>query len=155
MDMSVSVIIVPVIVTSWPTILPVLTAAAAAMGFSMRREGLNALARKKQEAIPSATVVMENSALSGAEVAAGEMVVTRGDVTLKFSLDGKGHVKVCTEGPGKSKAELEAIGRQAAGRVAQMYAYNQLRAEAANMGFSLVEEQVDEKGAVHIRLRRE
>ncbi len=153
--MSVSVLIVPVIVTSWPTILPVLTAAAAAMGFSARRDGLNAQDRTRRDVVPSATVVMENSALSGAEVAAGEMVVTRGDVTLRFSLDGKGHVKVCTEGRGKSKQELEAIGRQAAGKVAQMYAYHQLRAEAANMGFDLVEEQVDEKGAVHIRLRRQ
>jgi hypothetical protein len=141
--------LIPVVVTNWPTILPVLVAAAGALGFTAGREKVrNVLTNKVSVPVKNGEFVTDGLA-AGASL---EMV--RGDVTLRFFLDRKGQCQVEASGSSMSKAELERLATTAAGKVVQMYAYHKLVTEAKNQGFTTVEEQVDERGAIRIRLRK-
>lgn len=154
--MSVSVVLIPVVAASWPTIVPALTATAAALGYSISKAVGEAGSKASgQHAETSAEVAVKNASVLGEELGAGQsMTMERDGVTLRFTVDGSGRCKVVVSGPGKSKAELAKIGEVAANKVVQMYTYNRLMSQAKSQGFDVVEEQVDEQGALRIRLRR-
>jgi len=149
--MSVTVIIVPVVVSSWPTILPALVAAAGALGFkAARSEG-----KPRADTCATAEVSVRNSSVVGAELTAGqELVVAAGGVTLRFFVDEQRRCRVHVSGSGRSREELEELGQRAADKVVQMFAYHRLVNEARQHGFELVREEVDEQGAIRLRLRR-
>jgi len=154
---------IPVVVTSWPTILPVLRAAAGALGFGRvkkmsstteERGGLG-MSSTAEESAQTASVTVKNGEFVTEGMAEGtSLVVTRGDVRLTFRLDRKGKCQVEAFGAGMSKVELQRLAEKAAGKVVQMYAYHKLVTEAKNQGFVLVEETTDLQGAIRLRLRR-
>lgn len=150
--MSVSVVIVPVVISSWPTIAPVLAAAAGSLGFSLAK------GRKKQQQGPTtnATILdVKNSSIVGEHVAAGEtMVVEKEDVRVVFSVGVDQKCRVMVEGENRSKAELQAIGNQVAQKVVQMYSYHKVMTQVNQDEFEVVDEQVDEQGAIRIKVRR-
>jgi hypothetical protein len=150
-------VIVPMIVSNWPTILPVLTAAAGAMGFSIRKQA-RPLA-KQQAAVAAtactATVEVSHSALAGESRGQAAMEVENKGVQVRFSIAADGCLRVSAAGEGKSREELTAVARQVADKVVQTYAYHKVLTEAKSLGFGLVEEQVDARGAIHIRLQRD
>ncbi len=155
--MSVSCVIVPVVVASWPTILPVLVGAAGALGFKVSKGlGENVQRNRLQvEGQNRATVDVKNASVLGEELGRDQVLeVEKGGVKLRFDVYSAGRCRVHVSGEGRSKAELERIGRQAADKVVQMYSYHRVMAQAQEMGYELVEEQVDGQGGIRIRLRR-
>jgi hypothetical protein len=101
------------------------------------------------------TVEVKNAEVIGEELGAGQsLTVERDGVTLRFAADSRGRCRVHVEGPGRSKAELQRIGEEAARKVVQMYSYHRVMSQAQELGYELVEEQVDEQGGVRIRLKR-
>jgi hypothetical protein len=152
--MSVTVVIVPVVVASWPTILPALAAAAGALGFRKLQEERR-VNQDRRTADQTASVPIKNCELVGEELGAGQsMEVEKEGVRVRFSVDDKGHCKVAVTGAGHSKSELHVIGQEMADKVVQMVTYHRLMNEANGQGFELVNEEVDEQGAIRIRLRR-
>jgi hypothetical protein len=57
-------------------------------------------------------------------------------------------------GQGHSKAELERIGEEVAGRVVQQFAYHKLMTELKNRNYSIVEESVQEDDSIQIRIKQ-
>ncbi len=152
--MSCSVVIVPIVISSWPTILPAITAAAAAMGFSAARREQKTAAQTHAGA--SATVDVKNANVVGEELGAGQrFIVHKDDVSIEFTTDARGRCKITVHGEGRPKWELEAIGKEAANRVVQMYTYNKVMTELKQRDFDVVEEEVDEQGAIRLKLRRQ
>ena len=154
--MSVSCVIIPVVVTSWPTILPALLGAAGALGFKVHGEAAviegNVVG---VSARTGTTVEVRNSEVIGEELGAGQsLTVVRDGVTLRFSVNAHGRCVVHVDGEGRSDAELKQIGEQAAQQVVQIYSYHRVMAQAQEMGYELVTEQVDDQGGLRIRLRR-
>jgi hypothetical protein len=153
--MSVSCVIIPVVVTSWPSLLPVLLGAAGALGFKPKAQAGTEVDRARARASGGAVVEVENAAVLSDEVGAGNsLTVERDGVTLRFAVDGRGRCRVHVDGPGRTKAELEEIGRQAGRKVVQMYSYHRVMAQAEELGYQLTTESVDEQGAIRIRLKR-
>ena len=59
-----------------------------------------------------------------------------------------------SDGGIRSRAELEALGRELGGRVVQQYVYNRVVEEMKNRtGMELVEQEVDEENNIRIKLR--
>jgi hypothetical protein len=149
-------VIIPLVVTSWPTILPAILGAAGALGFkvtSAASETRGDLSGASAET--GTTVEVKNAEVIGEELGAGQsLTVERDGVTLRFAADSRGRCRVHVEGPGRSKAELQRIGEEAARKVVQMYSYHRVMSQAQELGYELVEEQVDEQGGVRIRLKR-
>jgi len=153
--MSVSVIIVPVVVSSWPTIAPALVAAASALGFSAARQNRKRKTESGAETEVSASVEVENTSVVGEELEAGQSLdVVKDDLKLSFGVNRQGQCQVTVSGKGRSKEELQAIGQQAAHKVVQMYTYNKVMTELKNRDFQVLEEEVDEQGAIRLKLRR-
>lgn len=154
--MSVSCVIIPIVVTSWPTILPALLGAAGALGFKVQREVSEIEGNIVGAAARAGTTVeVKNSEVIGEELGAGQsLVVARDGVTLRFAVNRRGRCVVHVDGEGRSDAELKAIGEQAAQKVVQIYSYHRVMAQAQEMGYELLEEQVDEQGGLRIRLKR-
>jgi len=150
-------VIIPVVVTSWPTILPAIIGAASALGFKATREEIEMKGDLSGASAKTRTVVeVKNAEVIGEELGAGQsLTMERDGVTLRFQVDSRGRCRVHVDGPGRSKTELKAIGEQAAQKVVQMYSYHRVMAQAQELGYELVEEQVDERGGVRIRLKRD
>ena len=155
--MSISCVIIPVVVTSWPTILPAILGAAGALGFKATSEASEIEGGLVGASAKTATTVeVKNAEVIGEELGAGQsLTMERDGVTLRFTVDSRGRCRVHVDGPGRSKAELKQIGEQAAQKVVQMYSYHRVMSQAQELGYELVEEKVDEQGGVRIRLKRD
>lgn len=154
--MSVSCVILPIVVTSWPTILPAILGAAGALGFKAVREEVEIKGELVGASAETGTTVeVKNAEVIGDELGAGQsLTVVRDGVTLRFRVDSRGRCQVHVDGEGRSKAELQRIGEEAAQKVVQIYSYHRVMAQAQELGYELVEEQVDEQGGLRIRLKR-
>ncbi len=153
--MSVSCVIIPVVVTSWPSLLPVLLGAAGALGFKPKAQAGTEVDNSRLRASTEAVVEVENAEVISDEIGAGNsLLVERDGVTLRFAVDGRGRCRVHVDGPGKTKAELKQIGQEAGRKVVQIYSYHRVMAQAEELGYQLTDEGVDEQGAIRIRLKR-
>ncbi len=155
--MSISCVIIPVVVTSWPTTLPAILGAAGALGFKATNDASEIKGDLSGASAKTATTVeVKNAEVIGDELGAGQsLTVEKDGVTLRFAVDSRGRCRVHVDGPGRSKAELKQIGEQAAQKVVQMYSYHRVMSQAQELGYELVEEKVDEQGGVRIRLKRD
>ena len=76
------------------------------------------------------------------------MVVERDGIRAVFSRDARGALKLCLEGHGLSKAELQRLGEELIGRVTQQYAYHRVVSELKERQMDIVEERVGEDQAI-------
>ena len=137
--------------------------AAAALGFSVAREGVCAYSEvaagveaAQHAAQTTVEVEVENCEVLGQSIATEqEIVLVKGDVRVRISRDLRGGLKVCAEGEGRSREELREIGEQVVGKVTQMYVYNKVMTELKNKGFTVVNEGVAEDETVHIHVRQQ
>lgn len=159
--MSCVVVLAPVVAaTAWPAMVSAATAVMVAMGFTAVEVGLTARNRvgvdetvREKEGIE---IKLTNAEEVGASVGRGsELVFTRDEVEVTFSRDIRGRLKVhVSDGGIRSRAELEALGRELGGRGVQQYVYNRVVEEMKNRtGMELVEQEVDEENNIRIKLR--
>jgi hypothetical protein len=147
--MGAVVVLAPVIATAWPAVSASILGAAAALGF--------AAAAKKVEAahVEKVGIEVEGSAcVSGGLGRDEKLSFARDGVNLTFSRDARGACAVDVSGTGRSRKELEAIGREFAGRVVQQYAYNQVMQELAKRNFAVVSQEVGADRTIHVQVRR-
>lgn len=152
--MSVCCVFVPVVVTALPALAPAIAATAASMGYAVKKH-MERDVPDISRSLNHAEVDVKNAEIVGEELGAGQsMQFERDGVTIEFSVNTQGQCKVCVSGDHKSKSELQAIGQQAAGKVIQMYTYNRVVTELKNRDFQVDAEQVDEEGAIRLKLKR-
>jgi hypothetical protein len=82
-----------------------------------------------------------------------QISVQRGDVTITFSRDARGHASLCVTGYGQSDAELRKLGEELSQRVVQKYVYRRLIDEMKAHQFLVVEEEVDANEAIRLKVR--
>ena len=147
--MGAVVVLAPVIATAWPVVSASILGAATALGF--------AVAAKKEEVARVETVGIDvegSACVSGALGRDERLSFAKDGVSLTFSRDARGACSVDVSGAGRTRAELEALGRDFAGRVVQQYAYNQVMQELAKRNFSVVSQEVGTDRTIHVQVRR-
>jgi hypothetical protein len=161
--MSAVFILTPTIIAAWPAISAAVAGAAAVLGFAVAREGARAYGEVKagvmgslQEEQRSVEVAVENSEVLGEELAtAQEIVLVRDDVRVRIGRDLRGAIRVCVDGKGRSREELQLVGERVVQKITQMYVYNKVMTELKNKGFTVVNEGVAEDETVHIHVRQQ
>lgn len=150
---SVSVIS-PIIISAWPAVAAAVAGAAASMGFNVsipelapQAEHASQRRRKVETEVPNSEVLEE-------QLAADErIVITRGNIEIVVGRDERGAVTLCVTGEGQSKAELEQIGQEVAGRIVQQFAYHRLIAELGARNYKVVEESLQQDQSIQMRVR--
>ena len=161
--MSAVCILTPTIIAAWPAISAAVAGAAAVLGFSVAKEGARAFNESaavseglQQAEQTTVEVEVENAEVLGENIAAErEIVLIKGDVRVRVCRDLRGAFKVCVDGKGQSREELEEIGQRVVQKVTQMYVYNKVMTELKNKGFTVVNEGVSEDETVHIHVRQQ
>jgi hypothetical protein len=149
-------ILVPVVVAAWPALSAAVLAAASSLGYVVADDAARRLAEQsKAKAAPSRVdLEIPNSEVVTDQLGrAQHLSVTREGVTVTFSRDARGRAALCVIGEGYTEADLRAQGEELSRRVVQQYAYQKLKAELNARQFVVVEEQVDENHAIHLRVR--
>ena len=148
---------------SWPAISAAVAGAAAALGFSLAREGARAYSEAvagveglQGAAQATVEVAVENSEVLGENIATEqEIVLVKGDTRVRVCRDLRGSFKVCVDGSGQSREELRKVGEHVVEKITQMYVYNKVMTELKDKGFTIVNEGVAEDETVHIHVRQQ
>ena len=150
--MSTVVVLAPVIIANWPVIAAAVTAAVGSAGFAAVRDTGDVVS--EVATTTKAEIELEDSEILQDASGSGEqIVVEREGVRATFSRDARGALKVCMEGKGYSKRELEAMGRDLIDRVTQQYVYHRVVSELKERNLAIVDEEVAEDRTVKIRVR--
>ncbi len=156
--MSAVCVLAPVIIAGWPAISAAVAGAATALGISVVHEGVASAAQASVASGQATTVelTVKDSEILGESLATEQQVVLRkGDVTLRVARDARGQCQVSIQGTGRSHEELRAMGDEFVRKLTQMYVYNKVMSELRNKGFTVISEQVGEDQAVHIQVRQQ
>jgi len=151
--MSTVLVVTPLVIAGWPILTAAISAAVGTMGFALvqdtgprRRQVLDDRSRAEIE-------VEDSEILAGTGGTGEEMVVERDGIRAVFGRDARGALKLCLEGRGMSKAELQRLGEELIGRVTQQYAYHRLVSELKERQMDIVDERVGEDQTIRIRVR--
>ena len=154
--MSCVCILTPVVIAAWPAFSAAVSAAAVSLGYTVVDEGIRQ-SQASEVGVTSAgkvTLEIEQSEIVTNQLGRDQnLKVMRGGVTVMFSRDARGKASICVTGPGHSDEELHAIGEELSQRVVQKYVHRRLLDEIQARGFNLVEEEVDENQAIHLKVR--
>lgn len=150
--MSSVVVIMPVVIASWPVISAAVTAAVGSVGFAVAR-GAAAQRSTAQEKARAEIELEESEILQEAGVSGETIVVEREGMRATFSRDARGALKLCMEGEGYSKAELKRVGQELVERVTQQYVYHRVVTELKQRNMNIVDESVAADRTVTIRVR--
>lgn len=157
--MSATIVIAPLVVTTaWPLISGAAVAVMTAMGYAAVKAGVDAkvAAEVGTDVRSSTRVELKLANSEELKTAVGreeELVFEKDGITVTFSRDVRGKLKICVEGAGYPKSELERFGSEIAGRVVQQYAYHRILDEMERSGMNLVEQEVDGENNIHLKLR--
>jgi len=152
--MSSVVVITPIVIASWPVISAAVTAAVGSMGFSIVRGAASTPAAVCTQSTVKAEIEVEDSEILKESAGSGEtIVVERDGIQATFSRDARGALKLCMEGSGQSKAELQRIGQELVDRVTQQYVYHKIVTELKGRNMHIVDEEVATDRTVTIRVR--
>ena len=152
--MSAVIILTPVIIGGWPSIMAAIAGAASALGLVVRQQ-VKEEQRQEQAVEQSVEVELANSEVIAQNLATDkEMVLVKGDIEIRVGRDERGRCRVCAKGKGKSKTELEQIAREFSQKLTQCFIYNRVATELKNKGFQMVNEEVMEDQSIRINVRR-
>jgi len=154
--MSAVCILTPVVIAAWPAFSAAVAAAATSLGYTIVKEGINQsqTSRTAETGEREVTLEIEQSEIVTNQLGRDQQIkVTRGGVTVTFSRDARGKASVCVTGPDHSDEELRAIGEELSRRVVQKYVHQRLMDEIRARQFVVVEEEVDENQAIHLKVR--
>ncbi len=150
--MSTVFVVAPIVVANWPVIAAAVTSAIGTVGF--------AIANGSETRLPiettgtTAEFEVENSEILAEGSIPGESIAVQKDgVTIRFSRDRNGALRVCVEGEGYSKAQLRGFGEDLVGRVTQQYAYHRMMEEMKKQNMTVIHEEVDADRTVRIRVK--
>jgi hypothetical protein len=153
--MSTVIILTPVIIAAWPAIAAAVTAAAAGMGLAVKEAVKESIHEGDSVKTTAVEVELEDSQILSQSLSRGkELVLTKDGIELKISRDERGSIKVCAEGLGRTKAELESTAEEFVRKMTQCYVYHRTVTELKNKKFQMVNEEVTEDGTIRIHVRR-
>lgn len=150
--MSVVFVVAPAVVASWPLLCSAVAGAAAVLGYKALSAGETLMDEKVDRSV--------EVSLEGSEVIAdamkreSEFVITKGDITARFSRAADGRCTVHVSGHNVSEEELSAAGRELVGQVTQQYAYNRVVSEMKKQGFTITSEEVGTDRTIRINVRK-
>jgi hypothetical protein len=158
--MSTIIILTPIVIAGWPSIVAATVGAAAALGLSVGKmaheETTEALTETQKQGITTAEVELDESRVVAQSMGSQkEIVVSKGDVELRVKRDTRGRCVVSATGKGKSKAELVEIAESFAGKVTQVYTYNKVMGELHAKGMKIANEEVTADQSIRINVRNE
>jgi tRNA(Phe) wybutosine-synthesizing methylase Tyw3 len=150
-------ILTPIVIAAWPTFGLAVAAAASSLGYAVLEAAKSATVQPtKVEAHASNAVTLEihKSEVVTDQLARDQKItVTREGVTVTFSRDARGKATLSVTGQGHSQEALRAMGEEMSKRVVQQYVYQKLMKEVVARQFLVVEEEVDENNAIHMKVR--
>ena len=154
--MSVFLVFTPALAAAWPTLVPAITGAVAALGYSLVRGRAGQFkVQKGQKAATGVELSLEHSEVVGKALSADEeLTYDKEGVRVTFFRDASGRMGVHVSGPGKSEDELRRIGTELAQKVTQQFVYNNVMTELKKRNFAVVDERVDANDSVKIRVRQ-
>jgi hypothetical protein len=156
-------VVTPILGWTWPTITPLITAAAATIGYTQltdpkrggRQEGVLAKATLKQR---TAVVNLSEVLLEPIADEVGReqrLLFEQGEVQLTFRRDVRGKFSVEVNGPDSwTRPQLEARGREFAKVLIQQFAHNRVVQELERRGLIVTGEEIAENGDIIVRSRR-
>lgn len=153
--MSGIVLITPVVAPLLvPMMVSTITSVMGAVGFTAVNSRDSVDEDTKAEEKTRVELKLANSQEVTDTLARGEEFAFEKDgLTVKFTRDIRGRLKVCVEGVGYSKADLETFGQDLAGRIVQQFAYRRIVEEMKNSKMTIVEQTTDADDNIHIKLR--
>lgn len=152
--MSTVIVVTPLIIANWPAISAAVAAAVGSMGFAVAAEATRAVQEERQSRTTRAELDVENSEiLTTAAGISDQMTVERDGIRIRFNRDERGALKVCVEGTGLSKSQLQQIGQDVVDRVTQQFVYNRLMSEIQDRRMQVVDQEVQADRTVRIRIR--
>jgi len=153
--MSAVCILTPVVIAAWPALSAAVVAAANSLGYVLVEEGIRQY-RKVTAQNQGREVQLE---IANSEVLTDQLgrqqhlSFTRGSVTVRFSRDARGRASVCVSGADQTEEELRALGQELCQRVVQKYVYQRVLDEMRTRQFVVVEDEVDDSNAIHLKVR--
>jgi hypothetical protein len=153
--MSSVVVITPIVIASWPVISAAVTAAVGSLGFAIVRGASSGPAESHSTAKSNvrAEIELEESEILQGAMSDETIVVEKDGMRATFSRDARGALKLCMEGEGYSKTELQRVGHELVDRVTQQYVYHRVVTELKERHMSIVDENVSADRTVTIRVR--
>lgn len=154
--MSAVCILAPMVVAAWPAFSAAVVAAAASMGYVVSEEVVSQFLGQSECQTRKSSVNLD---IPQSEIVSGQlgrdqrMSVSRDGITVTFSRDERGKAGLCVIGTGQTEEELRAAGEALSQRVVQQYVYQRLMQEVQSRGYSVVQEETDVNGAIHMRVR--
>lgn len=145
-------ILTPLVVASWPAISAAVLAAAAALGYTIKKTTAGVTSSVLSEEVE---LVVKNTEAIGESLKAEESLTFEKEgvaLTFKKTPSGRCNVSVC--GKGLSHEELTRRGNEFAQKVVQQYVYNKVVSELKDKGFSVVNDKVQEDNSIKIMVRR-
>ncbi len=147
------IVLAPLIIGGWPVITAAVTAAIGTMGFSLATAGANDQRVRSANRAEIEIEIEESEILPSQAGTEQSLVVQRDGIRATFSRDARGALKLCLEGQGVSKAELQRVGEELLGRVTQQYAYHRIVSELKDRNMTIVDEELQADQSVKIRVR--
>ena len=150
--MSASIVIIPMVVASWPVVSTAAVGVAAAMGFSVV-SGVQAASSERRRsrvetALPESEVLAESMSVGESLT----MTAANG-VEVSIRRDERGRCTVCVDGKEQTESELAAIGDEVAGRLTQQFAYHKLMSSLDAGGMEVIDQDVTGDDAIRVRVR--
>ncbi|MGA2092397.1 MAG: hypothetical protein ABSH16_03180 [Sedimentisphaerales bacterium] len=153
--MSAVIILTPVIIASWPTIVAAVAGAASALGLMVKETVKQDLAQQVQATEQTVEVELAHSEIISKNLALEkEIVLTKGDIEIRVGRDERGRCSICVKGKGRTKAELKQIAEEFGQKMTQCFVYNRVATELKNKGFQMVNEEVMDDRSIRINVRR-
>jgi len=152
--MSTVIILTPIIIGGWPSIMAAVAGAATALGLVVKEtvkqdiKQLQGVEQSVEIELANSEVIAQNLALEK------EIVLVKGDIELRVGKDERGRCKVCAKGKGHTKAELKQIAEEFTRKMTQCFVYNRVATELKSKGFQMVNEEVMEDQSIRINVRR-
>jgi hypothetical protein len=152
--MSTVIILTPIIIGGWPSIMAAVVGAASALGLVVK-ETVKEEIKQQQAVEQSVEIELANSEVLAQNLASGkEVVLTKGDIEIRVGRDERGRCRVCAKGKGHTKSELKQIAEEFSRKMTQCFDYNRVATELKNKGFQMVNEEVMEDQSIRINVRR-
>ncbi len=158
--MSTIILLTPVIIGGWPSIVAAVGGAAAALGLSVGQMGYEEAKDAIKESERALMTNVEVQLADSRVVAQGmgsqkELIATRGSVELRIRRDESGRCVVCASGKDKTKVELTEMAEAFAAKVTQVYVYNKIMNELHSKGMKIANEEAAKDGSIRINVRNE
>lgn len=152
--MGAVLVLAPVVIAAWPAFSAAVVAAAGSLGYQVA----SGVARYAQVPVPVQKEQV-NLEIPRSEVVTGQLgrdqriIVEREGITVVFARDERGKATLQVLGQGHAEEELRALGEQLGQAVIQQYVHQKLMDEMRARGFVVVEEEVREDRAIHLKVR--